>query len=261
MFKNVGSQLVAVYAWDNAAGEAKTGDAANITAQISKDGGAPIATDDAEPSELEPTDNPGIYIFDMTQAETNADLVVISPVSATTDIVLRPVIIYTQTVMRGTDSAALAATALTDATWTNAKAAFIDAAISGRAPANEYNTPMARVDVAVSSRSSHSAANVWAVGARTLTGFGSLIADIWAYVTRTLTAVPSDGATETKQDLMQADLTFLKDIEGGKWERDGVQMIFFKSDNATEVARFNLFKFDGTPAAETDNEVAKRERV
>ena len=34
------------------------------------------------------------------------------------------------TAMRGTDSAALAATALTDATWTDAKAAFLDASIA-----------------------------------------------------------------------------------------------------------------------------------
>ncbi len=62
-------------------------------------------------------------------------------------------------------------------------------------------------------------------------------------------------------DDIQTDLTFLKDIEGGMWERDGVQMIFYKSDNATEVARFNLFKFNGAAAQEKDDEVAKRERV
>jgi len=154
MFKNTDSQKVAVFAWDNANSEAKTGDAANITAQISKDGGATAATNDVNPTELDSADAPGIYIFDMTQAETNADLVVISPVSSTTDIVLRPVIIYTQTVMRGTDSAALAATALTDATWTDAKAGYLDAAISDRAPASEYDTEMARItaDVATEAK-------------------------------------------------------------------------------------------------------------
>lgn len=105
MFKNVTSQKVAVFAWDGAAGAAKTGDAANITAQISKDGGACAATDDASPTELDATDAPGVYIFDMLQAETNADLIVITPSSSTTDIVFRPIIIYTQTVMRGTDGA------------------------------------------------------------------------------------------------------------------------------------------------------------
>jgi hypothetical protein len=48
-----------------------------------------------------------------------------------------------------------------------------------------------RVDVKVSTRSSHSAADaatsVWAAGTRTLTSFGTLVADIWAYASRTLT--------------------------------------------------------------------------
>jgi hypothetical protein len=68
--------------------------------------------------------------------------------------------------MRGTNSAALAATALSNSVWTNAKAAFLD--------------------IAVSSRSSHTAAAVWAVGERTLTSFGTLATDtaaaVWAYV-------------------------------------------------------------------------------
>lgn len=120
MFKNVASQKVAVFAWDNAAGSEKTGDAANISAQISKDGGACAVTNDAAPTELDSVDAPGIYIFDMTQAETNADLVVIYSKSSTNDIVLRPVIIYTQTVMRGTDSSA-----------TEAKQDIIDTVVDG----------------------------------------------------------------------------------------------------------------------------------
>ena len=46
-------------------------------------------------------------------------------------------------VMRGTDLAALAATALSDVVWTNAKAAFLDAAISSRSIPNEYDTVIA----------------------------------------------------------------------------------------------------------------------
>ena len=41
--------------------------------------------------------------------------------------------------------------------------------------------------------STHTAADVWAVGTRTLTGFGTLIADIWASATRTLTAGTKDS--------------------------------------------------------------------
>lgn len=111
MFKNVAGQKIAVFAWDNAAGEAKTGDAGNITAQISKDGGACAATNDINPTELDATDAPGIYLFDPTQAETNADLIVLYPVSSTSDIVLRPVLIYTNPI-------------------TPTKAGYIDASIS-----------------------------------------------------------------------------------------------------------------------------------
>ena len=96
MFKNVASQKVAVFAWDTIAEVAKTGDAAQISAQISKDGAACAATNDAAPTELDATDAPGVYIFDMLQEETNADMIVVAPVSSTDNIILRPVIIYTR---------------------------------------------------------------------------------------------------------------------------------------------------------------------
>ena len=56
-------------------------------------------------------------------------------------------------------------------------------------------------------------------------------------------------AIKAKTDTISwADITFLKNIEGGKWKIEGNQMIFYKSDNTTEVARFNLFDSDGNPA-------------
>lgn len=51
-----------------------------------------------------------------------------------------------------------------------------------------YKADVTNLDVAVSTRSSHTAANVWAVGVRTLTSFGTLVADIWAHAARTLTS-------------------------------------------------------------------------
>jgi hypothetical protein len=95
LYKNVASQKLAVFAWDTANDAPKTGDAANITAQISKDGGATAATNDTNPSELDATDAPGMYLFDLTQNETNADLVIVCAVSGTSAIVLEPVIVYT----------------------------------------------------------------------------------------------------------------------------------------------------------------------
>ena len=95
MFKNVASQKLVVYAYDTSADTPKTGDAANITIQISKDGGACAASNDTNPTELDSADAKGIYIFDLLQAESNCDLFIGSPVSSTGNIVIEPVIVYT----------------------------------------------------------------------------------------------------------------------------------------------------------------------
>lgn len=52
----------------------------------------------------------------------------------------------------------------------------------------EIDTNSTKLDVAVSTRSSHTAADIWAVGSRTLTSFGTLVSDIWNHATRVLTA-------------------------------------------------------------------------
>jgi len=62
----------------------------------------------------------------------------------------------------------------------------IDAAISSRSSHGDPD-PSGYIDAAISSRSSHAAADVWAVGTRTLTSFGTLVTDMWAAGTRTLT--------------------------------------------------------------------------
>ncbi len=51
---------------------------------------------------------------------------------------------------------------------------------------------------------------------------------------------------------------FIANIEGGRWKIINNQMIFYQSDNITEVARFNLFDANGTPAVEN---VFERTRV
>ena len=57
---------------------------------------------------------------------------------------------------------------------------------------------------------------------------------------------------------LQADVTFIKDIEGGRWRLVGTQMVFYKDDNVTEVARFNLTDQNGIPSI---NSVFDRARV
>lgn len=82
MQKNVASQKWVVFAFDRTDNTPKTGDAANITANLRIDGGGANAVDDTNPTELED----GFYVFDLTAAETNGDYILISPASSTSDI-------------------------------------------------------------------------------------------------------------------------------------------------------------------------------
>jgi hypothetical protein len=70
-----------VFAFDLTDNTPKTGDAANITANIYIDGSV-NAVDDTNPTELAG----GYYIFDVTAAETNGDHLIIHPDSTTADI-------------------------------------------------------------------------------------------------------------------------------------------------------------------------------
>lgn len=81
MKKNTATKWI-VFAFDRTTNAAKIGDAANITANIRIDGGAANAVDDVNPTELEA----GYYVFDITDAECNGDLIVICPVSATANV-------------------------------------------------------------------------------------------------------------------------------------------------------------------------------
>ena len=93
MRKNVAGQKWVVYAWDTTDLSPKTGDAANITANLRIDGASANPVDDTNPTELED----GYYVFDITQAESNGDLLLIAPASATGNIQVRgvPETVYT----------------------------------------------------------------------------------------------------------------------------------------------------------------------
>ena len=126
------------------------------------------------------------------------------------------------TAMRGTDSAALASVC------TEERLARLDAAVTTRSSHSAANvrtemdtnsTKLANLDAAVTTRSSHSAANVWAVETRTLSTFGTLVADVaaavWGAVARTLTSLSGLGhATEAKQDTAQTTLNAMKGADG-----------------------------------------------
>lgn len=73
MFKNTASQKVRLFAFDYTTGAPKTGDAANLTAYLSKDFGALTALTDTSATEISSTNAPGWYEFDVTQTESNCD--------------------------------------------------------------------------------------------------------------------------------------------------------------------------------------------
>ena len=85
LYKAVAGKIP-VFAWNKNTGLPVTGDAANITATLSKDGAAAGATSDTNPTEIAG----GVYVFDVDTSETNAELVVVIPVSSTANVVLNP---------------------------------------------------------------------------------------------------------------------------------------------------------------------------
>lgn len=94
LFKNVASQKIHVYAYDSTTGAAKTGDANNITGYVSLDGTA-NAIDDTNPTEVDSTNMPGIYAFDLAQAETNCNSFALYAKSSTSNIRIEPIIGFT----------------------------------------------------------------------------------------------------------------------------------------------------------------------
>ena len=86
MLKNTANQKIAILAWDTENDIPKTGDADNITAFISKNGAAPVQSNDVHPTELDAIHCKGVYQFDLTQAETNCDTFLLYAESTTDNI-------------------------------------------------------------------------------------------------------------------------------------------------------------------------------
>lgn len=87
MFKNVATKI-ALFAFDTTTGAAKTGDAANITAYVSKDYGTVTVLGDTSATEMDSTNAKGWYLFDVAQAETNADALLFTAKSSTSNIAI-----------------------------------------------------------------------------------------------------------------------------------------------------------------------------
>ncbi len=90
MQKNVASQKIQLFAFNATTNVPKTGDAANITAYVSKDHGAVTVLGDTSATEMDAANSPGVYVFDLTQGETNGDELTFSAKSSTADIKIVP---------------------------------------------------------------------------------------------------------------------------------------------------------------------------
>lgn len=223
LFKNVAGQKVPVFAYNKTTGVAVTGDAANITAHISKDGAAGVASTDVNPTQI----GGGWYVFDLTQEESDCDLFLLYAVSGTSNVLVTGLSGYTTGGAIPQAGVAAAATALSTANWTNGRAAHLDSinninntatAISdelmdGVHPKLDIITaktnliPAAPAAVGDIPSSSAIATAVWGAGGRTLSSFGTLVADIWAAV------VDSTGVTTLLSRLTSGRATKLDNLD------------------------------------------------
>lgn len=172
ILKNTSGQGVYLFASNRTTGAGLAGDQANITGAISKDGASENAFATANPTNI----GGGLYWQPLSQAETNCNVFGMRWASATTDILIEPLVGFTDQgrIDATITSRAPSSTALSNATWTDAKAVFIDAAISSRMATFTYTAPstpptvveirtemdanstkLANLDAAVSTRSTY----------------------------------------------------------------------------------------------------------
>jgi hypothetical protein len=104
--RNVAGQGIYLFAWDELACAPKTGDSANITGALSKDGGADAALGTANPTQIDATTMPGVYWQPLAQAETNAAMLAIFWKSTTANVIIDPVFIETEVPAGATGGAA-----------------------------------------------------------------------------------------------------------------------------------------------------------
>jgi hypothetical protein len=156
------SYIVDFVVWDLANNAPKTGDAANITVRISKDGGTLTAATN-NPVEVDATNAPGLYRITLTASEMDANTIEVVPKSTTANTYCQVVTILTE---RGR----------------------VDTTVSSRATAADVWGYSSRTLTSFGTLVNDVASAVWAYTSRTLTGFGTLVSDIWSHSSRTLTS-------------------------------------------------------------------------
>ena len=138
IIRNAAGQGVYIYAHNATADAPKTGDAANITAKLSKGGSAWVDTATVNPSEI----GRGVYWYPLSQAETDTGALALMPVSGTGGVAIDPVLVMTQDAAIASravagDAMTIAANAITSS---EAPAlAYLDAAVSTRLASASYS--------------------------------------------------------------------------------------------------------------------------
>jgi len=157
------SYVVDFVEWDLANNAPKTGDAANITVRISKDGGTLTAAAN-NPVEVDATNAPGLYRITLTASEMDANTIEVVPKSTTANTYCQVVTILTE---RGR----------------------VDTTLSSRATAADVWGHSTRTLTGFGTLVS----DIWSHSSRTLTSFGTLVSDVasavWSHSTRTLTSL------------------------------------------------------------------------
>jgi hypothetical protein len=265
-------------AWDTTNNVGKTGDSANHTLKIIKDGTA--ATPTNSPAEVDSTNCPGVYKLALTAAEMGYNVITLAGKSSTSGIVIIPVTVTTEggnldaavssrapesggniaAVKAKTDNLPASPAAIGSAmTLTSAYDAAKNAApeSGGNVAAIKAKTdnlpasPAATGDIPSAATI---AASVWGSATRTLTSFGSLVADIWAYATRTLSSFGTLAAdvwsVATRSLTDEAGFT----ISGAKQTLDALQDLSQAGAQAGAAAA--LTAYDPATKAEMDAALA-----
>lgn len=96
--KNTSGQKLEVFAFDYTTGAPKTGDAANLTAYVNIDEAGYGTLTDTSATEVDSTNKKGLYLFDLTQGETNGAKLAFFAKSSTANVsvIARPPVSFTQ---------------------------------------------------------------------------------------------------------------------------------------------------------------------
>ncbi len=158
---------------------------------------------------------------------------------------------------------------------TNLFASGTAAALSGTATTSDTNALLSMLTVvsqsqsgtAQSSEISEVQATLWGIsqnlsGTATSTELSEIsnavsgtAQDVWNYSSSLANSPLTMGKSVNN---ISSSINFIERIEGGRWRILNDQMIFYASDNSTEVARFNLFDSAGNP---TSTAPADRQRI